>query len=131
MRFATIFPVVEWAQKWINQWTEIPPEVQQDLVFLMESKALIAQLANLQNTVSALCSILKIEGYSLANKEELLAILAKEKHPIFSHKVAGYIERLEEKRSLLKRENMVCCSDIIASFFGKFNRIADADESSQ
>ena len=55
VRFATIFPVVEWAQKWINQWTEIPPEVQQDLVFLMESKALIAQLANLQNTVSALC----------------------------------------------------------------------------
>ncbi|MDZ7933541.1 MAG: hypothetical protein U5M51_00905 [Emticicia sp.] len=120
VRFANIFPVVNWASKQLEKWAEIPESVRKDLSFLEQNRELIAQLMSLENTVGQICEILKNGGYSLENKGKLEAILAKQKHAIFRQKVGEYLERLEEKRGILNRENIVCCSDIIESFFGKF-----------
>ncbi|MDZ7935016.1 MAG: hypothetical protein U5M51_08665, partial [Emticicia sp.] len=94
--------------------------IRKDLGFLEQYKELIAELMSLKNTVGQVCGILKNGGYSLENKGKLEAILSKQKHTVFRQKVGEYLERLEEKRGILNRENIVCCSDIIESFFGKF-----------
>jgi hypothetical protein len=124
VRFANIFPVVNWADKMLKNWDNLPTKIQEELVFLETQRELILGLILIEKVLSKICGMLKNKAYSLANKEAIEAILSDSSEgilsPLFIEKVKEYLDILEAKRKELGRENIACCSDIIESYFGKF-----------
>ena len=124
VRFANIFPVVNWAYKILTNWADLPAHIKEELLFLQTHKTLISTLMSVEKVLGKINELLKNKGYSLANKKAIETLLADPNQgilpPQFIAKTKEYLIVLEEKRQKLGRENIACCSDIIESYFGKF-----------
>jgi len=124
MRFANIFPCVNWAKKMLQDWDNLDEEVQSKLVFLLEQKDFIETLIQIEQIFKMVCTRLKNKGFSLTQKqkiiEELEQIDAKTNTAIFIQNCKDYLENLTEKSKQLEMEQLLCSSDIIESYFGKF-----------
>jgi hypothetical protein len=130
VRFANIFSLVKWADNLLNCWITLPQTIQTALAFLQVHKALIGELIRIEKTVSTTCTILKNKGFSRANKARIEAqLVAKNTNiteHIFENKLKEYLVNLEKQRQDLGQETILCCSDIIESFFGKIkNKFAN------
>jgi hypothetical protein len=124
MRFANIFPCVNWAEQMLQNWDYLEAEVQTKLVFLQEQKEFIETLIQIAQIFKMVCSKLKNSGFSLTQKQEILKELegidAQENTAIFIGNCKDYLENLTEKSKQLEIEQLLCSSDIIESYFGKF-----------
>ena len=124
MRFANIFPCVNWAEQMLQDWDNLEEEVQNKLVFLQQQKEFIETLIEIAQIFKMVCSKLKNNGFSLTQKQEILEELekinAKNNTVIFIQNCKDYLENLTEKSSQLEMERLLCSSDIIESYFGKF-----------
>ncbi len=124
MRFANIFPCVNWAQKMLQDWDNLDAEVQQALVFLQQHKDFIETLIQIVQIFKMVCTQLKNNGFSLTKKQEieekLEQINPKTNTAIFIENCKDYLENLVQKSYLLEEEKLLCSSDIIESYFGKF-----------
>ncbi|TAF96700.1 MAG: hypothetical protein EAZ32_07265 [Cytophagia bacterium] len=129
LRFANLFPCVDWAMKILQQWPELDEPITEKLMFLKQQQAFIQTLNQLQKIFKDICELLKNQGFSMEQKTKALSILAsiqaEEKTQIFSNKVVVYLEELSQKMLQTKQEHIICCSDIIESFFGKFKEKAN------
>ncbi len=127
MRFANIFPCVDWAEKQLKGWSNLPQSVQNRLVFLKDKMAFINDLIIVRDVFKNVCRILKTVGFGLSQKYEIEANLnqykAMDPHSKacrFIENCKDYLENLSQKSQTLKQEHLLCSSDIIESFFGKF-----------
>jgi hypothetical protein len=124
LRFANMFSSVDWAIKILNQWANLQDEVRQKLLFLKEHEGFIEELNQVQKIFKYTCQLLKNGGFSLMQKAKLLATLSTievgEKGQVFVENINTYLEELTQKMLQIKQENILCSSDIIESFFGKF-----------
>ena len=124
LRFANIFPCVNWAKKMLDKWDDLSEEIKNSLSFLKENKDFIQSLIEVEMIFKAVCSKLKNEGFGIVQKQEILDTLAKlevgQKASIFIDNCKEYLERLTAKTVELGCENLLCTSDIIESYFGKF-----------
>lgn len=124
LRFANIFPCVNWAKKRLSQWDNLPEEIQGSLSFLKENSDFIQSLIEVEMIFKTVCQKLKKEGFGVIQKEEILATLAKlevgQKAGIFMNNCKEYLEELTEQSRTLGYKNLLCTSDIIESYFGKF-----------
>ena len=124
LRFANIFPCVNWAKKLIAKWDELSKEVQQSLVFLQHNKDFIQTLWEVETIFKTVCATLKKEGFGIAQKQKILAKLDQlevgQKAKVFLDNCRKYLEELTEQLAALEVENLLCTSDIIESYFGKF-----------
>lgn len=124
MRFANIFPCVQWAKKCLDNWVNLKEDVQNSLVFLKENTAFIDTLLLLETAFKSTCATLKNEGFGSRQKADIVAKLAtlsgSENVAIFTKNCIQYLENLTQKREALGLQNICCSSDIIESFFGKF-----------
>lgn len=124
MRFANIFPCVNWAKKILIDWEDLSEEVQSKLNFLKEHKDFIETLIQIETVFKTVCAKLKNKGFGQTQKQELLKQLAEiephEKTDIFIQKCKDYLDNLTLKSKILKYKHLLCSSDIIESFFGKF-----------
>jgi len=78
---------------------------------------------SIQEKLIKISLLLKIQGYSKTNDLEIKAILdtsETEEEIIFSTTVLNYLKILSEK--IANKENLVCCSDVIESAFGKLKQ---------
>lgn len=124
MRFANIFPCVNWAKKMLSDWDNLSEQVQERLIFLKENPTFIQSLIEVEIIFKMICKKLKTAGFGSAQKEYILLELSKmktgEKADIFIKNCKDYLENLTLKSNSLNQDNILCCSDIIESYFGKF-----------
>lgn len=130
MRFANIFPCVGWAKKMLDGMDGLPLEVREQIVFLNENKGLIASLVQVQAIFKTVCEDLKNNGFGAIQKQRILNRLAiaqtqewgdlEPKAAAFMENAKGYLENLDAKSKELERDFLLCSSDIIESYFGKF-----------
>ncbi len=124
MRFANIFPCVKWAEKQLENWSNLSKEVQARLVFLKEKSAFIASLIEVSIVFKTVCKMLKEEGFGLAQKGLILSTLSTlkgtQKAGIFIENCKTYLDLLTTKSQALSLNHLLCSSDIIESLFGKF-----------
>lgn len=124
MRFANIFPCVNWAKKMLVNWDNLSEAVQSRLIFLKDHRDFIESLIAAEKVFKTVCSKLKNEGFGATQKQTLLDELSKiqagEKASIFKQNCKDYLENLTEKSASLEQPNLLCSSDIIESYFGKF-----------
>lgn len=120
-RFQNIFPIVKWAEKIWLHWERLEQPVKDQLLFLQQSKALIEELIVLQQVVTQMSQLLKVNGLNTATMQQCNQILTlcKEGRPLeFKNKLTQ--AWLLHKERLDKNETLLCCSDIIESYFGRF-----------
>jgi hypothetical protein len=127
MRFANIFPCVNWAKLCLEKWEILRKTVQENLVFLKENEAFIDTLIEVEHVFKMLCETLKNAGFGTAQKAAVLAELAlisasakDEKLLTFIENCKEYLDNLSQKSTLLGQAHLLASSDIIESFFGKF-----------
>ena len=124
MRFANIFPCVDWANKMLDNWQNLPPKVQDSLVFLQQNQILIQSLTETGTLFKTICETLKTQGFAKQVNASLVAYLDNstllEKPAVFAQNCKEYLHNLSDKSTLLAIPHLLCSSDIIESFFGKF-----------
>lgn len=132
LRFANIFPCVTWAKKMIGQMDGLPEEVQQELLFLKENTPFITSWLQIESIFKTVCERLKTRGYHKGDHQSILKEVVTKmqqqqtkeelapKTVAFLENVGGYLQDLERKTELLSRDSVLCSSDIIESYFGKF-----------
>jgi hypothetical protein len=127
MRFANIFPCVDWAEKQLVNWLNLPESVQSSLAFLKENTPFIDDLIKVREIFKNTCQILKKEGFGMAQKCKIQEHLATfyDLDPLskpfrFIENCKAYLDSLMQKSKALEQAHLLCSSDIIESFFGKF-----------
>ena len=127
MRFANIFPCVDWAEKQLVNWSNLPESVQSSLAFLTENTMFIDDLIKVREIFKNTCQILKKEGFGVAQKCKIQEHLATfyDLDPLskpfrFIENCKAYLDSLMQKSQALEQAHLLCSSDIIESFFGKF-----------
>jgi hypothetical protein len=140
MRFANIFPCVNWAKKMLQSWDNLPLDVKEQVLFLKEKEAFITDLIEIEKIFKLVCKELKTKGFGRGQKNTILAELItiekqidsklNPKTSIFIDNVKSYLDNLESKRKELNEEFILCSSDIIESHFGKFKAKINANSRS-
>lgn len=130
LRFANIFPLVDWAEKMLLQWHFLPLDVQNACNWLPQNKAFIEELILLKNNCVAILCLLKTQGFNKAAQQRILASLSAntnvkgKKEMYFCEAITAYLEKLASQLEGIatKTTTILCCSDIIESAFGKFKQ---------
>jgi hypothetical protein len=126
MRFANIFPCVDWAEKCLNNWQALSPTIQESLKFLKDNQAFIEELIQIEKAFKQTCKILKNDGFGIDQKKSILETLTKlsfdKRSGVFIENIKQYLENLSQKSQALSQKHLLCSSDIIESFFGKFKQ---------
>lgn len=126
MRFANIFPCVDWAKYCLDKWDTLDKKVQESLQFMREQKGFIDQLIDIGKVFKWVCAKLKTEGFGSEQKNAILEKLSEfkigENTLIFVKNIKDYLENLSQKSTQLGQEHLICSSDIIESYFGKFKQ---------
>lgn len=130
LRFANIFPCVSWAKKMIDQMEELPLEVEEQLSFLVTHKSFIEALVEVQSIFKTVCENLKNNGFNSISQQAILNKLTlietqtcqglSPKALTFKIHCENYLSHLEMKSKELNQPFLLCSSDIIESYFGKF-----------
>lgn len=126
-RFLNMYPMASWAEDHldlvrrlaIKERNEMEERIYQKLKWLEDFSDLIDELVQLVKLLKAVFKILKNEGLSEASIEKVHLEVSASKAPLFLRQ--GIRNWVAANKSLLsKHEKLICCSDIIESFFGKF-----------
>lgn len=124
MRFANIFPCVTWARKTLGDWENLSEEIQGSLIFLKDKSDFIQSLIEVEKVFKFVCAKLKNKGFGKVQNQEILKELSEmkagKKSSIFIGNCEHYLENLRHKSELLGQDYLLCSSDIIESYFGKF-----------
>jgi hypothetical protein len=140
LRFANIFPSINWAKKMLQNWEDLPSIVQEEILFLRNKETFITGLIQVEKTFKTVCSKLKNHGFGQEQKQELMNDLAEietqiwdglqPKAIIFIENIKAYLEHLDVKSKTLNETFLLCSSDIIESYFGKFKAKINANSRS-
>ena len=124
LRFANIFTCVDWAKKQLDNWGNLDKSIKEHLTFLKENQVFIEELIEQSGIFKMVCSMLKNKGFSQEQKTAIFKELSLETGyknvTIFTENIFKYLENLLQKSLDLGEKSILCTSDIIESFFGKF-----------
>lgn len=122
-RFQNIFPTIEWALTIVQEWERIPIEARAELMFVKDNEALVVEMFEQITVVNSLLKILKVKGFTPQAKEQITVLIDTLKTPrgqLIRQEIASYLTTLSSLTA--PEETLVCCSDIIESYFGKFKQ---------
>lgn len=125
-RFLNLQPLSNWAYKMLllleKEGDELSLEQREKLNWLKEYKALVLEIYMPCKTMNELFKILKNKGLSAQNIEDCKDILNKSNVTDFFKK--GVEDYMATNFKLAINENaLICCSDIIESYFGKYKNL--------
>lgn len=125
-RFNQMFIIHKWAEQILKDWEDISEEAKKELLFVQENKRLVKSMRQSYDLINIFCSIFKTKGIQnnslkqwnmeiqmYKNKEMLC-----EKGLQFIEKMNTYLHR--QKQIIPEDIQILCCSDIIESTFGKY-----------
>lgn len=127
-RFHQILTVHKWAEFILKNWATIPESGKEQLIFVKESKQLIEEMACFQDLIEVFTKIFKGEGIQVNSlkrwKEKVSKYQERGKNEL-SKRVEDFIESMNDylERQQMKfdtKAQILCCSDVIESMFGKY-----------
>lgn len=125
-RFLNISAVVKWADKTLAllETSHLTQEQKQKLLWLKAHKPLIEQLKEVDKLTRSIFTILKPNGLKNETVRQCKEKIKDSKAPDeFKQKIQQYF--VQHQPLIDKHTQLICCSDIIESTFGKFkNRVA-------
>jgi len=127
-RFLNIQPLSEWAYKMLLLLEKtdgrLSDEQQEKLKWLKNYQTLVLEIYEVCKTMNQLFNILKNQGLSNQSSEACNQILRDSKAAnYFKVGVLAYLEK--NLKILATPSPVICCSDIIESYFGKYkNQLA-------
>ena len=125
-RFLRIFTLTDWHRRIMSHWDSLPIAIQQKLDFLLDSKNLINQMEQIRELISITAKLLKSSGINSVTtdiwegrireyaKENILTSTSES----FIEPIRKYLENHAELA--LKHGQLLCCTDIIESIFGRY-----------
>ncbi len=126
-RFLNMYPIANWAEEHLNlvrrlaqkRRTDTEQRIYKKLKWLEAFSDLIGELVQLVKLLKAVFKVLKTEGLSESSIKKVNVLISASQAPFFIKK--GIREWIQtNNKQLSEYENLICCSDIIESFFGKF-----------
>lgn len=125
-RFLNLQYLANWAYNMLeilDLKTGLAPKIQYQLAWLKDYRSLVDDIYHQSLLMNKLFGVLKNKGLNNHTYEECLVLLETEQSTaIFRKQVKEY---LTTNMTLLEeRQSLICCSDIIESYFGKYKNIA-------
>lgn len=122
-RFLNLGTLAKWGTQMLKllDQEQIAPqnELAQKLKWIIPYKDLIEELSQVTRTIDEVCCILKNQGLSLKTKIKCNQVLEKLNPPEgLKQAISNYLT--ENLNKFTHRKKLICSSDIIESFFGKF-----------
>jgi len=121
-RFLNLQPLSSWAYKMLvlleQENSKLSKEQKEKLDWLKEYRTLIVQINEECKTMNTIFKILKKRGLSEATYEACEAILKQSNSSFFKEGISQYLVR--NLAILPDIKTLICCSDIIESYFGKY-----------
>lgn len=126
-RFLNIYPMAEWSAGCLEYMTRLERKerdgdeqrIYDKLLWILGFRGLIAELEQVSEVLKTVFGILKNEGLDRKRAGRIRIELEKAACPEFlKDGIGAYLEN--NTLSLAGHDRLVCCSDVIESFFGKF-----------
>ena len=132
-RFHQILAIHVWAEKMLDHYECLPSPVQSQLTYLKEYKDLIRTLKTLSVLVEIFCGIFKAKGINLdtIGLWHKQADIICQNLPTHASQIITFKNTMDEYLhqtwlSLSQHDQILCCSDVIESMFGKYKNKAGA-----
>lgn len=130
-RFHQLLSSADWAQRILANWSALPAEVQTELVYVCDNETLIRFLQQVQMIVSGFSRLVKSRGITSQTpshwQSSRLALEAywqeqgwavSDGLAVFLAGLDGYLH--QSQSSVGEPSQVLCCSDVIESMFGKY-----------
>lgn len=130
-RFHQLLVSADWAQRVLANWFSLPVDVQAELHYVLDNESLVQFLGQLQVVVGRFSSLVKARGISAhtracwaQGRRELEAAWqargwsVSEGMVLFLAGLDAYL--LAGQESVKGASQVLCCSDVIESMFGKY-----------
>ena len=132
-RFHQILSLHVWAEKMLDHYEQLPGPVQSQLVYLKEYKDLIRTFKTISVLMEIFCGIFKAKGINLntiglwhKQADIVCQNLTTHTSQIFTFKNTMDEYLHQTWLSLSQHDQILCCSDVIESMFGKYKNKAGA-----
>lgn len=134
-RFHQQFSIYKWSKSIVGNWRELPQEVQEELSYVLIYKDLSQLLEQLHQVLDTFSSIFKSKGisdFSINQWAQSVQLMMEQwqretdenkriQNPIIVKLLTELTNYLHRMRQLLpEQDQILCCSDIIESIFGKY-----------
>ena len=125
-RFNQMFIIHKWAERILTDWQSIDEQAQKELLFVQQNKALIKSMRQCYELIDLFCAIFKHKGIQRNSLEQWnKKVQAYKNKESIGNKASQFIDRmnqyLEKQKAVLPQEEQIlCCSDVIESTFGKY-----------
>jgi transposase-like protein len=130
-RFHQLFTIYKWAQPIIDRWEILPEKARDELAYLQENRELIQTLRQIHSLIEAFSNLVKAKGINACTARQWREQYDHrcrtwtdncekiDKRVVAYHQeIMQYIERT--RATLPDEDQILCCSDIIESIFGKY-----------
>ena len=130
-RFHQIFAIYKWADMILEKWDLLPQAAKDELIYLKEHQKIIQTMKQIHSLIEDFSALVK--GKGVHSHTEKLWYLTYEKRckewtdkqdfidtklEKYHQTIVDYI--IQTKKSLPDESQILCCSDIIESMFGKY-----------
>jgi hypothetical protein len=122
-RFHNLSKLIKWGNDILDNWESLPEEIKAELEwFTDENRDTYYELKTLDRLISFIIGLLKKNGFNATIESQIDKYLENIKGlskygNAFISEIRIYIDTL--RSYLCKENNILCCSDIIESIFGK------------
>lgn len=130
-RFHQLLSSADWAQRVLAHWSDLPAQVQIELSYVSDNKALILLLQQVQMIIGRFSQLVKAKGISpytqacwQASRLDLETYWHQQGWGI-SERLARFLAGLDayllqSQASVSEPSQVLCCSDVLESMFGKY-----------
>ena len=122
-KFLNMYAIVDWVKIILANWDNLDEKHQTKVSFLKEDEVCLQELICLVNTIKDLSELFKNKGITEQTCTEIQAIFAKKctNYAALEKLKIDIIDYVEKIRASLPNESCIlCCSDVIESYFGKY-----------
>jgi hypothetical protein len=130
-RFHQTFVIYSWAELVLDKWEMLPFQVKEELAYLDNCRKLVQTMKHIHTFIEVFSAIVKGKGITSQTKEmwgqayeaQCRPLLAEQVEP--DQRVQKYVNAIEgyiagAETMLANESQILCCSDIIESMFGKY-----------
>ena len=137
-RFHQVLVVHKWAEAILRDWDKLPPPVKKELEYVPQNRALVAELKQVHELAEKFFGIFKSKGVS-EYTEQLWAKICKADYADIlkddsdkNRKLKQYLTTIDQYIAQTRSRfpevgQLICCSDIIKSMFGKYKNKGGVD----
>ena len=121
-RFLNLFDITDWLKNMLRFWSKFQESTKIKLQFIKEHEMLVNNLCLMIGVVKKLSKIFKLKGITLDTRQEIIEIFKDVTEPTdntirFEEDVLAYVDLVRNR--FPEEECIICCSDIIETFWGK------------